>query len=140
MKTIVNEEIPEKQACISTVRNISDALYVLNGKWKLPLIYTLKEGPKRFNEVMKSIEGITPKVLAKELKDLEINEFIVRKVYPTTPVTIIYEATAYSDTLKNILHELNNWGEQHREKIKQSIRDYNVEEDNNMESIKQNSR
>ncbi len=135
MKTIVNEEIPEKQECISKVRNISDALYVLNGKWKLPLIYTLREGPKRFNEILKSIEGITPKVLAKELRDLEINEFIVRKVYPTTPVTVIYEATAYSNTLKNVLYELDHWGEQHREKIKQSIRDYKVEGDKVIGSI-----
>lgn len=123
MKTIVNEDVPAKLECVSKVRYISDALYVLNGKWKLPLIFTLREAPRRFNEILKLIEGITPKVLAKELKDLEINEFIVRKVYPTTPVTIIYEGTAYSDTLKNVLHELGDWGEQHREKINQSIRD-----------------
>jgi DNA-binding HxlR family transcriptional regulator len=129
MKAIVNEEIPEKRECISMVRNITDALYVLNGKWKLPLIYTLREGPKRFNEIQKSIEGITPKVLAKELRDLESNEFIVRKVYPTTPVTVIYETTAYSDTLKNVLMELDHWGEQHRQKIKQSIRNYGVDKE-----------
>lgn len=126
MKTIVNEVIPPKHECISKSRNISDALYVLNGKWKLPLIYTLRESPRRFNEILKLIEGITPKVLAKELRDLEINEFIVRKVYPTTPVTVIYETTAYSDTLRNVLFELDQWGEQHREKIKQSIRNNKV--------------
>jgi DNA-binding HxlR family transcriptional regulator len=124
MKAIVNEDIPAKHECISKSRNITDALYVLNGKWKLPLIFTLRESPKRFNEIMKSIEGISPKVLAKELKDLEVNEFIVRKVYPTTPVTIIYEATAYGNTLKNVLYALDHWGEQHREKIKQSIREH----------------
>lgn len=123
MKTTVDEDIPEKLECISKVRYISDALYVLNGKWKLPLIFTLREGPRRFNEILKVIDGITPKVLAKELKDLEINEFIVRKVYATTPVTIFYEGTAYSDTLKNVLYELGEWGEQHREKIKQSMRE-----------------
>lgn len=123
MKTIVNEEIPRIKECVSKVRNITDALYVLNGKWKLPLIYTLRESPKRFNEIMKAVEGISPKVLAKELRDLEINEFIVRKVFATTPVTVIYETTAYSDTLKNVLYELDQWGEKHREKIKQSIRD-----------------
>ena len=122
MKSIVIEDVPTKLECVSKVRYISDALYVLNGKWKLPLIFTLRESPRRFNEILKLIDGITPKVLAKELKDLEMNEFIVRKVYPTTPVTVIYESTAYSDTLKNVLHELGDWGEQHREKIKQSIR------------------
>jgi DNA-binding HxlR family transcriptional regulator len=56
-------------------------------KWKLPLILCLVESP--------------------ELKDLELNEFIKRNVHPTRrPVTIIYEATAYSRTLKNVLREL----------------------------------
>jgi len=123
MKSIVNEDIISKDECIASVRPITDALYVLNGKWKFPLIFTLRQHPLRFNEILHSVEGITPKVLAKELKDLEMNGFIERKVYPTTPVTVIYETTAYSDTLRNVLHELGQWGEQHREKIKQSMRD-----------------
>jgi len=123
MRSIADEGVHTKEECISTVKYITDALYVLNGKWKLPLIFTIKERPKRFNEILKSMEGITPKVLAKELRDLEENEFLVRKVFPTTPVTILYETTAYSDTLNNVLHELQQWGKQHREKIKQSIRD-----------------
>lgn len=121
MKSIANEDIPARQDCASKVKYISDALYVLNGKWKLPLIFTLRQAPLRFNEILKLVDGITPKVLAKELRDLEVNEFIVRKVYPTTPVTVMYEATSYSDTLKNVLYELGEWGEQHREKIRQSI-------------------
>ena len=121
MKTLVTEQIPAKQECISKVRHISDALYVLNGKWKFPLISTLREGPLRFNEILKSVEGITPKVLAKELRELEVNGLIERKVYPTMPVTIIYETTAYSNTLENVLYELEKWGEQHREKIRQDI-------------------
>ena len=125
MKPIVNEEVSARQECISKVKHISDALYVLNGKWKLPLIFALREGTLRFNEILQLIEGITPKVLAKELRDLEMNGFIERKVYPTTPVSVIYETTTYSDTLNNVLHELGLWGEQHREKIKQSMRDHN---------------
>lgn len=125
MKLTVGEDVHTREECVSRVRPITDALYVLNGKWKLPLIFTLRENAQRFNEILKSVEGITPKVLAKELRDLESNEFIVRKVYSTTPVTVIYESTAYSDSLKGVLGELYNWGEQHREKIKQSMRDRN---------------
>jgi DNA-binding HxlR family transcriptional regulator len=124
MKSIVNEEVPAKTECISKVKYISDAMYVLNGKWKFPLIFTLRQSPLRFNEILQLVEGITPKVLAKELKDLEMNGFIERKVYSTTPVTVIYETTPYSETLNNVLNELGQWGEQHREKIKQSIRDH----------------
>lgn len=119
----MNEPVPAKTECISKVKYISDAMYVLNGKWKFPLIFTLRQRPLRFNEILQLVEGITPKVLAKELRDLEINGFIERKVYATMPVTVTYEATPYSETLNNVLNELGQWGEQHREKVKQSIRD-----------------
>ncbi|MEB0262614.1 MULTISPECIES: helix-turn-helix domain-containing protein [unclassified Mucilaginibacter] len=122
MKVIKNEALPNKAECAGSLRNILDALYVLNGKWKLALILSLVQSSKRFNQIQTEVSGISPRVLAKELKDLELNDFIARKVYPTTPVTIIYEATEYSRTLKNVIGELGAWGEQHREKIKQSMR------------------
>ncbi|QEC75899.1 winged helix-turn-helix transcriptional regulator [Mucilaginibacter ginsenosidivorax] len=122
MKVIKNEGIPGKAECAHSLKNVLDALYVLNGKWKLPLILSLVQSPKRFKEIQHEITGISSKVLANELKDLELNDFITRNVYPSTPVSIIYEATAYSRTLKNVLAELSAWGEQHREKVKQSMR------------------
>lgn len=77
---------------------------------------------KRFNEIQQEVTGISAKVLAKELKDLELNGFITRNVYPTTPATVVYRATVYSLSLKNVLAELSAWGEQHRERLKQSMR------------------
>ena len=122
MKVIQNLPLPNRTECAGSLKNVLDALYVLNGKWKLALILSLVQSSKRFNEIQHELTGISAKVLAKELKDLELNEFITRNVYPTTPVSIIYEATGYSLTLKNVLGELSSWGEQHREKIKQSMR------------------
>lgn len=122
MKIIRNETLPGKEACEGALKNVLDALYVLNGKWKLALILSLVQSSKRFNEIQQEMKGISAKVLAKELKDLELNDFIERKVFSTTPVTIIYEATGYSRTLKKVLSELSAWGEQHREKVKQSMR------------------
>lgn len=116
------ETIPSKQECDSSLNYVVDALYVLGGKWKLPLILSLVQSPKRFNEIQHELSGISPKILAKELKDLELNEFITRKVYAGTPATIVYEATPYSLTLKNVLRELSAWGKEHREKIKMSMR------------------
>ena len=123
MKPTINEGLPNKAECAGSLKNVLDALYVLNGKWKLAVILCLVQSSKRFNEIQNEISGISPKILAKELKDLELNYFITRKVYPTTPVSIIYEATAYSRTLKNVLNELGTWGELHREKVKQSMRE-----------------
>ncbi|MGY0037423.1 winged helix-turn-helix transcriptional regulator [Pedobacter sp. NJ-S-72] len=122
MKMIVNERLPDNEECAHSLKNVLDALYVINGKWKLAVILCLVQSSKRFNELQNEITGISSKVLAKELKDLELNDFISRNVYPTTPVSIIYEATEYSRTLKNVIGELSVWGEQHREKIKQSMR------------------
>jgi DNA-binding HxlR family transcriptional regulator len=122
METMIEETMLSKAACAGSLKNVLDALYVLNGKWKLAVILSLVQSSKRFNEIQTEISGISAKVLAKELKDLELNDFIARNVYPTTPVSIIYEATEYSRTLKNVLAELSNWGEQHRERVKQSIR------------------
>ncbi len=122
MKIIKDEQLPSNEVCAGSLRNVLDALYVLNGKWKLAVILSLVQSAKRFNEIQNEITGISSKVLAKELKDLELNDLITRTVYPTTPVSIIYDATEYSRTLRNVIGELSAWGERHREKIKQSMR------------------
>jgi DNA-binding HxlR family transcriptional regulator len=103
--------------CISNLKNVIDALYVLNGKWKLPIILCLVDAPKRFNQIMKELEGISPKILAQELKHLEQNKLVVRNVYDTTPVSIVYQASKYSETLKDVLSNLSDWGAKHRKKI-----------------------
>jgi DNA-binding HxlR family transcriptional regulator len=128
METAEQEIIPKAEECIAHINNVQDALYVLNGKWKLPLILSLVQSPKRFNEIRNDVKGISPKILAKELKDLELNDFIKRNIYPTAPVTVVYEATDYSRTLRKVIAELGAWGEQHRERIKQSMRKQSVKE------------
>lgn len=117
METYEPKPALTQEECNGSITAVRDALYVLNGKWKLPLIVALSEGPKRFNDIQRSLVDITPKILSKELKELELNEFIVRRVYATTPVTVIYEITPYSRSLDKVLAELKNWGSQHRERI-----------------------
>lgn len=115
---IRNNIKPTEAACKASLHAIKDALYVLNGKWKLPLIASLAdEGPLRFNEIQRALGDITPKILSKELRELEINEFIERKVFNTVPVTVTYELTPYADTLGPVLDSLRLWGIQHRERI-----------------------
>jgi DNA-binding HxlR family transcriptional regulator len=106
-----------KEACAGGVAGVRDALYVLNGKWKLPLIFTLSSGPMRFKDIQRSLGEITPKVLSKELKELELNEFVIRNVYSTTPVTVTYQLTPYSQSLDKVLLELKDWGVKHRQRI-----------------------
>ncbi|GAA4308060.1 hypothetical protein GCM10023149_01790 [Mucilaginibacter gynuensis] len=104
-------------ACAEGVTGIRDALYVLNGKWKLPLVFALTEGPMRFKDIQRSVGDITAKVLSKELKELELNEFVVRTVLPTVPVSVSYELTSYSCSLESVLMALKDWGIRHRRRI-----------------------
>jgi len=113
---------PSEVECKSTLSSIADALYVIGGKWKLRIIVALKEGNRRFNELQRTIEGISAKVLSKELKDLELNGFIRRKVFTGSPVVVEYELTGYSDTLEDVLSSLSTWGAMHKQKIRKSMK------------------
>jgi DNA-binding HxlR family transcriptional regulator len=106
------------EECQSSLDAVQDALYVLNGKWKLPIIIALSEGKRRFGEIQKSVKGIAPKVLSSELKTLELNGFVTRHVQNEFPVLVEYELTAYSDTLENVITALRDWGAKHRDKIR----------------------
>jgi len=105
------------ETCTATINAVRDALYVLNGKWKLPLIAALTDSPRRFKEIQKALNGITARVLSKELRELELNLFVERKVFNTVPVTVSYELTGYSESLDPIIEALKNWGIQHKKQI-----------------------
>jgi DNA-binding HxlR family transcriptional regulator len=119
MKSIVKVETRPQSACTRSLSAIEDALYVIGGKWKLKIIIALREKDgMRFNELQRTVTGISARVLSNELKELEMNGFLKRKVYTQTPVVVEYELTGYSDTLNEVLHALVNWGFAHRQKIR----------------------
>ena len=103
--------------CLDTVKPVREALDVINGKWKLPIIISISVGNERFTDIQESIPGITPKVLAKELKELEQHKLIKRIITDDYPVKISYKTETYSDNLTPIIHALKDWGLKHREKI-----------------------
>ncbi|HEY0299238.1 MAG TPA: helix-turn-helix domain-containing protein [Arachidicoccus sp.] len=107
----------ERKCSAENIAAVQDALYVLNGKWRLPIITVLEHGPMRFGEIQRELSDITPKVLSKELRELELNRLIERKVFSSIPVVITYELMPYSNTLEPILEHLTSWGKQHRKKI-----------------------
>lgn len=93
---------------------VQETLSLINGKWKIPIIVVLRiQGESRFKDLMENISGIGTKMLSKELKELEQQGIIHRKVYETTPVTIQYELSLYGKTLDKILYAMNDWGEGH---------------------------
>ena len=114
---IVKNQAITPQACNKSLSSVGDALYAIGGKWRLKIIIALAHGNKRFNELQRTVTGISARVLSTELKELEMNGFITRRVYPDTPVMIEYMLTDYSDTLQPIMLALSEWGTRHREKI-----------------------
>ncbi len=105
------------QTCRQKLNAVGDAVYVLGGKWRLRIIIAIREGHHRFNELQRTIDGISAKVLSGELKELELNGLVRRNVDPGPPVVVEYVLTPYSDSLNSVLGALSHWGEQHREKL-----------------------
>jgi len=114
--------VHNKVDCLHASAAIRDTLYVVGGKWKLPILIALFDGPLRFKELQKAVGDITPKILSKELKELELNEFVTRTVYATSPVMVEYAMTPYSLSLGKVLTELRDWGLQHRKRIKETMK------------------
>ena len=115
--------LEDEKACQERLSSIGDALYVIGGKWRLRIIVALLHGKHRFNDLQRSITGISSKVLASELKALEMNGFIKRNVVKGAPVIIDYELTSYAVSLQPVLDALSEWGAMHRRKISQRMKE-----------------
>lgn len=91
-------------------------LGVIGGKYKVMIIWFLYQNKiLRYNELQKTIEGITPKMLISQLRELEDDGIIGRKVYPVVPPKVEYSLTAKGDSLIPILLEMRTWGEKYGE-------------------------
>lgn len=93
---------------------VNDTMNVLNGKWKIPIIGVLLYGKRRFNELERTIPKINPRMLSKELRDLESNGIVKRTVYDTVPVTVEYELTDTGYSFQKVLDVMLEWGLEHR--------------------------
>lgn len=100
--------------CRGMILPVRDALDVISGKWKVPILIAMGLGNKRFMELQYAIPNITARMLSKELKELEINKLVERKVFDSFPVTVEYHRTEHSRTLDVLIEELRKWGEYHR--------------------------
>jgi DNA-binding HxlR family transcriptional regulator len=104
-------------SCRQAILPASDALHILSGRWKLHILLILTFADKRFGQLRKDVPGITPKTLSKELRELELNELVSRRVYDTVPISVEYTLTEYGRSLKPVIVALRDWGLQHRERI-----------------------
>lgn len=99
------------------IRFAQDALYVLSGKWRMPVVLALHNGLCRYREIAQSIPGITFSMLSKELQIMELNNLVQRSEDPDFPKNVEYRLTAYCESLYPIVESLVNWGRAHRKEI-----------------------
>ena len=98
--------------------SVEITLSLISNKWKILIIRDLLDGTKRFGELRKSINGISNKVLTYNLREMEEDNLLIRKIYPEVPPKVEYSLTETGHSLKPILESMDKWGVNYREKTK----------------------
>ena len=89
---------------------VATTVQLIGSKWKLLILRNLMARPWRFNELKRSLEGISQKVLTDALRGLENDGLILRTVYPETPLRVEYSLTDLGETLRPVLKSMESWG------------------------------
>ncbi|EJL44235.1 transcriptional regulator [Brevibacillus agri] len=90
---------------------VEATLEVIGGKWKVVILCLLKEGEKRFSELQRGIPLITKKMLSQQLRELEEDGIISRRVYDDVPPKVEYSLTEEGESLREILQAMCAWGD-----------------------------
>ena len=102
----MNEEV--------NVQPFSYAMSIINGKWKMHILFWLwKKQVLRYNELKRSLDGVTHKMLSSQLKELERDNLIIRKEYPQVPPKVEYSLSKRGLTLMPVLQLVCDWGHAH---------------------------
>jgi len=89
---------------------VEATLHVIGGKWKVLIMWHLKDTIRRFGELRRMMPGITQKMLTQQLRELENDGLVNRKVYAEVPPKVEYSLTEYGKTLKPVLNAMCRWG------------------------------
>jgi len=89
---------------------VEAALELIGGKWKGLALYHLTGGPIRFNELKRHMGDVTQRMLTKQLRELEADGLVMRKVYPVVPPKVEYSLTGKGESLRPIIMALKEWG------------------------------
>lgn len=96
---------------------VQTTLKVLGGKWKLLILWHLKDNDRRYSELKRLIPEITEKMLVQQLRELESDGLVNRTVFSEVPPKVEYSFTEYGRSLEPVLQTLCNWGEQHLKRL-----------------------
>ncbi len=100
--------------------SVNVTLCVLGGKWKALILWYLLERTMRFGELSREVTGITQKMLVQQLRELEADDIITRKIYPEVPPRVEYTATEYGQSLRPLLQAMEAWGKAHQAYMNES--------------------
>ena len=116
---------PYRQGC--PTRSVLDRI---GDKWTVLIIGSLRQGPRRFSQVRRTIEGISQKMLTQTLRDLERDGLVTRTVYPQVPIRVEYELTALGHSLLEPLSALEVWAKENFESVVTARLTYDFRDEN----------
>ncbi len=100
-----------RKAAASTGCSVERALSLIDGKWKIVILYKLMRGTLRFNEIRRLIPNVTQRMLTNQLRELEADGLLVRTVYPQVPPRVEYSLSARGRSLEPVVLALKTWGD-----------------------------
>lgn len=98
---------------------VATTVQLIGNKWKLLILRNLLQRPWRFNELQKSLDGISQKVLTDSLRSMEADGIITRTVYPEVPPRVEYALSALGESMRPILETMQAWGENYKMMMEQ---------------------
>ena len=94
---------------------VETTLHVISGRWKTVILFHLFDGTKRFSELLRSMSGITQKMLTQQLREMEHDGVVRRRVYPQVPPKVEYSLTPLGQSLKPVVEAMCRWGLRHHQ-------------------------
>lgn len=96
---------------------VQTCLEFISDKWKILIIRDLLSGTKRFGELKKSLSPITQKMLTQQLREMENDGLVSRKVYPVVPPKVEYSLTPLGKSLEPVIEKMKQWGEEFKSNL-----------------------
>lgn len=108
---LIESQVPPKAEAERLSCPVETTLDVIGGRWKVLILRELMQGVQRFNQLHRSLKGITQKMLTQQLRELEEDGLVHREVYLQVPPKVEYSLTEVGETLQPVLHAMHHWGE-----------------------------
>ena len=115
--------MPIKRECVYSECPVEAALDLVGGKWRTMIVGLLLERTHRFNELKRRLRGVTHRVLAAQLRDMEDCGLVARTVYPEVPPRVEYSLTDLGRSLEPVIESLRSWGQTYALQARLSLKD-----------------